>query len=357
MVNGAGCCFNFNAIAGVLGGGTSVDKSFLRRHSSSTTAPNFTSMATSSARIAIVGDVHDDWDFELDSRALRFLQPDLVLFTGDFGNENVDLVRSIARVDFPKAAILGNHDSWKTHQFSNKKKDAVQVQLECFGDAHVGYKRLQFPLLKLCVVGGRPFSSGGNQMNRTKLLKARYGVTNMDGSAKRIYKAAAGSPIDHLLIVLAHNGPTGLGSNMNDICGRDWVYGGGDHGDPDLAQAISEVKATTKHSIPLVVFGHMHKKLAYGGHRKMINVGADNTIYLNGAIVPRVRKLNGDQGETSTSKSEDGSSSGCATARGFTLVELVGGKVTKIAETWVSVTGEGDCISLQEEHLLFESNI
>lgn len=24
----------------------------------------------------------------------------------------------------------------------------------------------------------------------------------------------------------------GLGSNINDICGRDWVYGGGDHGDP-----------------------------------------------------------------------------------------------------------------------------
>ena len=24
----------------------------------------------------------------------------------------------------------------------------------------------------------------------------------------------------------------GLGSNMNDICGRDWFFGGGDHGDP-----------------------------------------------------------------------------------------------------------------------------
>ena len=23
----------------------------------------------------------------------------------------------------------------------------------------------------------------------------------------------------------------GLGSNMNDICGRDWVFEGGDHGD------------------------------------------------------------------------------------------------------------------------------
>ena len=37
-------------------------------------------------------------------------------------------------------------------------------------------------------------------------------------------------------------GPTSLGSNMNDICGVDWVYGGSDHGDPDLTQAISHLK-------------------------------------------------------------------------------------------------------------------
>lgn len=26
--------------------------------------------------------------------------------------------------------------------------------------------------------------------------------------------------------------PTGLGSELNDICGKDWGFGGGDHGDP-----------------------------------------------------------------------------------------------------------------------------
>lgn len=31
----------------------------------------------------------------------------------------------------------------------------------------------------------------------------------MDGSAKRIHKAALGTPEDHFLILLAHNGPTG----------------------------------------------------------------------------------------------------------------------------------------------------
>jgi hypothetical protein len=39
---------------------------------------------------------------------------------GDYGNENVELVRSISNLKMPKAAILGNHDCWNTHQFSEK---------------------------------------------------------------------------------------------------------------------------------------------------------------------------------------------------------------------------------------------
>ncbi|KAI3472348.1 hypothetical protein Pfo_031061 [Paulownia fortunei] len=84
-------------------------------------------MATS-VRIAIVGDVHDDWSLEEDTKALQLLKPDLVLFTGrcsvspllcrDFGNENVDLVGSISNLDFAKAIILGNHDAWNTEKFS-----------------------------------------------------------------------------------------------------------------------------------------------------------------------------------------------------------------------------------------------
>lgn len=38
----------------------------------------------------------------------------------------------------------------------------------------------------------------------------------MDGSAKRIYEAALGTPADHSVIFLAHNGPTGV-----SICGEN----------------------------------------------------------------------------------------------------------------------------------------
>eukprot|EP01018_Ginkgo_biloba_P006420 Gb_33179 [translate_table: standard] len=60
----------------------------------------------------------------------------------------------------------------------------------------------------------------------------RYGVNDMKESARKIYETALGAPEGHSIVFLAHNGPTGLGSKVNDICGRDWVVGGGDHGDP-----------------------------------------------------------------------------------------------------------------------------
>ncbi|CAA7407287.1 unnamed protein product [Spirodela intermedia] len=288
-------------------------------------------------RVAVVGDVHDNWDLEEDAKALHFLGADLVLFTGDFGNENVDLVKSVAKLNLPKAAILGNHDSWHTSQFSKKKTDGVQLQLECLGEQHVGYRRLDFPLLNLSVVGGRPFSCGGKKLFREKLLSERYGVKDMESSARKIFEAAVGAPAGHTLILLAHNGPTGLGDRADDICGRDWVPGGGDHGDPDLAMAIDDLKRGAPRPIPLVVFGHMHKELARGGGlRKMIAVGEGGTVYLNGAVVPRVRPAGEDQKEL----------------RGFTVVEAVDGRLRKISETWVLVCGEEAMIA--EETVIFE---
>ncbi|CAN1745964.1 hypothetical protein LINPERHAP1_LOCUS2631 [Linum perenne] len=286
------------------------------------------------------------------------VQPDLVLFTGDFGNENVELVQSIADLKFPKAAILGNHDSWTTQKFSSKltvayfcvffiarKKDRVQLQLESLGDEHVGYSRLDFEELKISVVGGRPFSCGGDQMYRKRLLSARYGVQDMEGSVRKICNATSGTPDDNLVILLAHNGPTGLGSKINDICGKDWSVGGGDHGDPDLAQALSRIKESNKLCIPLIIFGHMHKELAYrNGLRKMIVVADDETIYLNGAIVPRVKDI---IHEPSSTQDVQG------THRAFTLVEIVEGRVEKIAETWVSVLRDDEA-GVVEEQVLFD---
>ncbi|XP_074307127.1 uncharacterized protein LOC141642272 isoform X2 [Silene latifolia] len=294
---------------------------------------SFCSSMATSFRTVVVGDIHEDWELEQDYKALKCLKPELVLFTGDFGNENYELVRSVAKIDMPKAAILGNHDSWDTQKFSSKKKDGVQLQLEALGEEHVGYGRLDFPALKVSVVGGRPFSCGGDNLFRKKLLK-RFGVKTMEESADRIHKAAMETPDNHSIIFLAHNGPTGLGSGPDDICGKDWV-GGGDFGDPDLAQALSLLKESSNYHVPLVVFGHMHKEMVNGGFRKMISIGSDGTIYLNAAIVPRVKPL--DLGKS----------------RAFTVVDFKDGRVTKVVETWVLVVGDE---TFKEEHILFHAD-
>uniref|UniRef100_A0A0A9F1L6 Calcineurin-like phosphoesterase domain-containing protein n=1 Tax=Arundo donax TaxID=35708 RepID=A0A0A9F1L6_ARUDO len=186
-------------------------------------------------------------------------------------------------------------------------------------------------------------------------LPCRYGVNDMAGSAKKIYDAAAGAREGHSVILLAHNGPTGLGSRMDDICGRDWVAGGGDHGDPDLERAISDLQKETGVSIPLVVFGHMHKSLAYGrGLRKMIAFGANHTIYLNGAVVPRVKYAQPSSSIIPSYEQNqlEGSGLTAPTLRAFTIIDLLEGCVEKISEVWVLVSGA--TTELEEEIILYK---
>lgn len=124
----------------------------------------------------------------------------------------------------------------------------------------------------------------------------------------------------------------------------------------DLEHAISLLKENNQVAIPLVVFGHMHKELAYGnGFRKMIVVGADNTIYLNGAIVPRVKRLADEDKRNFDEESAISSPEASGTTRAFTLVEISEGRVAKIAESWVSVVE--DRTTLEEEHILFEGSL
>lgn len=67
------------------------------------------------ARLVVVGDVHNHWS-ERDAFALTFLEPDVALFVGDFGEEVVQLVEAIKTqvnaCSIPAAYILGNHDAW-----------------------------------------------------------------------------------------------------------------------------------------------------------------------------------------------------------------------------------------------------
>lgn len=126
---------------------------------------------------------------------------------------------------------------------------------------------------------------------------------------------------------------------------------------PDLAQAISDLKEGYKLSIPLVVFGHMHKELAYRrGLRKMVVDGTDGTLYLNGAVVPRVKRLMHTQAASISSSATTSDRLTVPKPRGsvreFTVVEMSGGKLVRAAESWVAVTG--DVTKLQEEYVFYD---
>jgi len=278
----------------------------------------------STLQIAVIGDVHDAWDAE-DALALEQLGVDLALFVGDFGNESVGVVRQIAHLNLPKAVVLGNHDAWfsatewgmKKCPYDRTQEDRVQQQLDALGSAHVGYAKLDFAYLGVSVVGARPFSWGGSEWKTVEFYKARYGVENFTESTAKILQAARQTATDYLIFV-GHCGPLGLGDRPEDICGKDWQPLGGDHGDPDFAEAIAQARQIGKH-IPLVAFGHMHHSLRHTKDRLRQRVAIDDagTVYVNAACVPRiVRHLEGAH-------------------RNFTIVTLEQQHVTEVALLWL----------------------
>ncbi len=274
--------------------------------------------------IAVVGDVHDLWEHE-DQIALEHLGVDLVLFVGDFGNEAVEVVRDIAAVNLPKAVIMGNHDAWYSASSWGRQKapydhateDRVQQQLDLLGETHVGFDKLDFPQFALSVVGSRPFSWGGSTWRNNQFYRDRYGIKSFAESTQQIVDSAHDAAHE-TLIFISHNGPYGLGSKTESICGRDWKAEGGDYGDPDLTEAIAQVQNSGK-SIPLVTFGHMHHELKIPlGKRRQLVEKREQTVYLNAACVPRIIK------------SSQGSK------RSFSLVTLSQGIVQEISMIWLS---------------------
>jgi uncharacterized protein (TIGR04168 family) len=274
-------------------------------------------------RIAVIGDVHDLWEPE-DARALDELGVDLALFVGDFGNEAIGVVAAIAQLQLPIAVALGNHDAWYTATpwgrqqcpYDRKTVDGVQQQLDLLGVAHVGYGYREFPKLELAVVGGRPFSWGGPDWKYQEFYQDRFGVGDFADSTQKIVTAGLATR-SQTLLVLSHNGPFGLGETPESPCGRDWSPLGGDHGDPDLTEAIEQLQAAGKH-IPLVAFGHMHHSLRHTRHiqRQALQVKAE-TVYLNAACVPRIQQTpHGKQ-------------------RNFSLVTLQDGQVQDVSLIWL----------------------
>lgn len=230
-------------------------------------------------QLAIAGDLHNQWD-HTDVDLLLALAPAGLLVVGDLSNGQQRIPRSLADLPLPLACVLGNHDCGR-----DPSGEILQRQLTLLGERHCGWGRCDLKPPGLAVVGARPGTAGGGyQLSRA--VQAVYGPVPLEESVERICRAAHGADPSLPLVLLAHCGPSGLGSAFSDPCGRDWRLPACDWGDQDLALAIARIRLSRP--VPLVVFGHMHHKLRRGGgERRTFYRDRQGTSYLNTASVPR----------------------------------------------------------------------
>lgn len=293
------------------------------------------------AKVVCVGDIHGQWD-EDDEKALSALQPDLALFVGDFGNEDVGIARRVADfaalADFNVATVFGNHDAFFTASTKRRynspyRSDSVcrvATQIDLLAEYDVSYRSAAFNNLGLSVCGGRSFSSGGPLWRHSQFYREYFGINGLTQSSEKLSEAVLNAKFD-TVIFLSHSGPTGLGDRPEDPCGKDWGSSpGGDFGDADLRIAIEDARSSGMR-IPLIVFGHMHKVLKGNrGDRVMVKSETDGTsggqtVMLNTAVVPRHR-----QRQKADPKLHH-----------FQIVYMrAGGDVQSVEEAWVSRKGE-----------------
>ena len=87
------------------------------------------------------------------------------------------------------------------------------------------------------------------------------------------------------IVVLAHDGPKGLGAARDAIFGCDFRAEAGDWGDSDLAIALDRALDAGR-PVVAVVAGHMHHALRGGGTRAW-QATRRGVLHVN-AAVPRV---------------------------------------------------------------------
>lgn len=264
--------------------------------------------------------MHRCWR-EADSAFLERTRPDLTLFVGDLGDEDVDIVQRIGDLQCDKVVILGNHDAWQS--FGRKEPtDRLRESLDALGGDHLAYEVREVPSAGVSVIGARPFSWGGQSLRSPELYAELYGVRTMRQSAAAIVDAARNAQ-HRDIVILAHNGPLGLGSDPSDIYGKDFGKPGGDWGDYDLALALQRITGYGLR-VRAVIAGHMHHRLLHprGAQRKRF-VRRDGTLFVNCAVVPRI-EAGADGSELSY----------------FVRTNWRDGECLSVEEVWVDVHGD-----------------
>ncbi len=218
---------------------------------------------------------------------MSLIKPDLLLFVGDISEGDIKLIKKINSIEIPTYIILGNHDRGK-----DKTGYKLEKQIRILKEKYCGWDLKVFNN-KINILGARPCSAGGGYFLSREVL-GLYGPLTEEESVKKIIRCSQSSRKELPLLLLAHSGPTGLGSDASSICGKDWKEPALDWGDRDLYRAIKNIQ--DNRNVDIVIFGHMHNKLKRNqGMRQMFVRDSKGTCYLNAAVVPRYKKS--DEGE------------------------------------------------------------
>ncbi|WP_158583435.1 metallophosphoesterase [Salinisphaera sp. Q1T1-3] len=251
-------------------------------------------------QIGLVGDIHGAWD-EQDTRFFNTAGYDALLLTGDLPRfvGSLPIARALSALTPPAYMIAGNHDATGLVQLYAEMADHPRLKrvtalgmpervarlAETLSPITLGaYSR--HPLAEnLDLVVARPHAMGGDRLYFRDYLSRVHGVTDLDGSRAALCRVIDEAARD--IVILAHNGPAGLGETPDAPFGCDFDPARGDFGDVDLAEAITHARATG-HRVRAVVAGHMHHLSKDGRVWRRTAAVAHDTLYINAARVPRI---------------------------------------------------------------------
>ena len=262
-----------------------------------------------SIQIALIGDIHRQFN-QHDIAQFNQSAYDLLLFVGDLANyrhrKGLAVARQMARLQKPALIIPGNHDTITALQLLAEIKQWPRLRRwlawgqprrlrqwrQALGQVQVGgYSVHPVPRCEdTAVIVGRPFAMGGSVLHCQPQLQRQFGIATMAESAARLCQLVGQTP-QQRLILLAHNGPSGLGSSRESIWGNDFHPAEGDFGDSDLQEAIAFARQQGK-TVLAVVAGHMHHPLKKGVQRTW-HLEKEGIHYVNAARVPRIFAGNG----------------------------------------------------------------
>ncbi len=273
-------------------------------------------------KFALIGDIHGYFD-DFDVQYFNQSDYDCLLITGDipdFFHINKNVYKKLYQLNKKTFLIYGNHDgfsflemaseifrweSFRIKKIEKYKKRKRELLLDSENPLlKAGGYQIELLNSNIAIFLTRPHSIGGSFISYPLVLKEIYNVYDMDSSFLKMK-----SMLDEFfsknsvqnLIILAHNGPKGLGNEPHNIWGCDFNPKIGDFGDSDL-QKLIEYCELKKISIPFVVAGHMHHKLSkkaikynpeYRNTYRDFFTKKGDIYYFNPARVPRIFKKDG----------------------------------------------------------------